>query len=74
MDAADIRMLYDYNCMRVQERTSPTAPLVEDALPDLEAIHQRWREEEAAMRAFLATLARERLQEIVQYQNTRGAP
>jgi uncharacterized damage-inducible protein DinB len=60
--------------MRVQERQSPTFLLAENSFEDMQAIGRRWDEEEAAMRAFLATLDHERLQEIVAYQTTQGAP
>lgn len=58
--------------MRVAERVSPTVLLAADAVPDLEALHRRWRQEEEAMRAFLATLDSERLDEVVAYETTSG--
>jgi uncharacterized damage-inducible protein DinB len=60
--------------MRVHERKSPTALLTGDEFADLAALRRRWGEEEEAMRAFLAELKSERLQEVVEYRNTRGAP
>ncbi len=60
--------------MRCQERISPTEALPEEEFEDLEAIQKRWREEEVAMRAFLSTLDSEQLQEVVEYQNTKGVP
>lgn len=60
--------------MRVHERQSPTFLLAENSFEDMQAIGRRWDEEEAAMRAFLATLDDERLQEIVVYETTQGAP
>jgi uncharacterized damage-inducible protein DinB len=52
--------------------TSPMENLREVVLPTLEALRERWREEERQMRAFLATLGEEEVQRVVQYTNTRG--
>jgi uncharacterized damage-inducible protein DinB len=60
--------------VRVHERQSPTFLLAENSFEDMQAVGQRWAEEEAAMHAFLATLDHERLQEIVAYQTTQGGP
>jgi uncharacterized damage-inducible protein DinB len=52
--------------------TSPMENLREEDLPTLEALRERWREEERQMRAFLATLGEEEVQRVVRYTNTRG--
>ena len=60
--------------MRVHERQSPTFLLAESSFEDLHAMARRWAAEETAMRAFLATLDHDRLQEIVAYQTAQGSP
>ncbi len=46
--------------------------LTEKDLPTLAGIEQRWREEEAAMRAYLASMSDETLVDIFRYTNARG--
>jgi uncharacterized damage-inducible protein DinB len=58
--------------MRCAERVSPTAMLTEADLPSLEAIETRWIEEANAMRAYLATLDDDDLNQPVRYARTGG--
>ncbi len=46
--------------------------LTEKDLPALADIEQRWQEEEAAMRAYLASMSDEALVDIFRYTNARG--
>jgi uncharacterized damage-inducible protein DinB len=58
--------------MRFAEGVSPTALLVEDDFPTVEALSSRWQREEEAMRAFLATLKDDGLNRVVRYHSTKG--
>jgi len=60
--------------MRCQERVSPTGPLAEADYPTLEVLTERWQEEEARMRGYLAALTDEALQETMRYRTTQGVP
>jgi uncharacterized damage-inducible protein DinB len=60
--------------LRCQEGISPTALLTEAELPTLEAVLARWRAEERAMRAYVASLTDDALLRIVQYKNLKGVP
>jgi uncharacterized damage-inducible protein DinB len=59
---------------RVQEGISPAAILSQDQFPTLELLQERWTEEEALMRDFLAGLRDAELGRVVEYQNTAGQP
>ncbi len=60
--------------LRCQGDISPSALLSETGFPTLEALRARWREEEQAMRAYLASLADGNLQQSVKYKSTKGVP
>jgi uncharacterized damage-inducible protein DinB len=53
-----------------RSRWQGTSPV--ENLPTLEALPERWREEERQMRWFLAELGEEEVQRVVRYTNTRG--
>ncbi len=48
--------------------------LTEDELPTLQSVQERWREEEAGMRGYLATLTDRSLGEVVRYTTPEGNP
>lgn len=52
--------------------SSPSGLLLEDDFPDLESLAQRSREEEKAMRSYLAGLTDEDLTSIIRYTRTEG--
>lgn len=54
------------------EGSSPRGLLSEDDFPDLESLTRRSREEEKAMRSYLAGLADEDLTSIIRYSRTEG--
>jgi uncharacterized damage-inducible protein DinB len=58
--------------MRCQEGVSPTALPDRGQFTTLEVLRGRWQEEEAAMRAYLASLSDDDLQRAVEYKSTRG--
>ncbi|MEX1020130.1 MAG: DinB family protein [Litorilinea sp.] len=58
--------------VRCQEGISPRAFLNPADFADMAALLARWREEEAALRAFLEDLPAGEVTQIVQYSNTRG--
>ncbi|HZY40843.1 MAG TPA: DinB family protein, partial [Anaerolineae bacterium] len=60
--------------LRCQSGISPTALPAESDFPALDALHTRWAEEEAAMRAFLSTLTDAQLAQPIRYTTTRGVP
>ncbi len=60
--------------MRCQQGLSPAAVPGEREFPSLEALVERWNEEEKAMRAFLESLDAEKLEQPVRYQTTKGVP
>ncbi len=60
--------------LRCQEGISPTPMLSEAEFPTAEALRARWREEEQAMRSYLASLADDDLTQPVKYKTTRGVP
>lgn len=60
--------------LRCQKGESPTAMLSEDEFPTLAALRDRWREEESAMRGFLAGLHDDDLLRTVPYRSTAGTP
>lgn len=49
------------------------AELTQDELPTLQTAQERWREEEASMRGYLATLTDEGLGEVVRYTTPEGS-
>lgn len=53
---------------------SPTAMLREADFPTLDVIRTRWHAEEQPMRAFLANLHDGDLDQVLDYQSTRGKP
>lgn len=57
---------------RCQEGISPARMLDRDQFSTLEVLEQRWSQEEAAMRAFLAGLDEAQLHSAIHYKNTRG--
>lgn len=54
------------------EGRTPEAPLASGALATLDAIEDRWREEQAALRAFTASLVDSDLQRTVRYRTLKG--
>lgn len=57
---------------RCQEGVSPAALLDPKQFTTLEVLQQRWAQEEAAMRGFIAQLDETQLHAPVHYKNTRG--
>ncbi len=53
---------------------SPTSMLTVEDVPTLAAIRERWREESAARRAFIAGLTQADLDGTIHYKTTRGQP
>ncbi|HMA34118.1 MAG TPA: DinB family protein [Chloroflexia bacterium] len=53
---------------------SPTTLLAEEEFPSLAGLTERWRDEEAAMRAFLHQLQDAEVQGPVRYMTTQGTP
>jgi uncharacterized damage-inducible protein DinB len=60
--------------LRCQSGISPTALPAENDFPTLDALQSRWAEEEAAMRAFIASLTDDQLVRSVEYKTTKGVP
>jgi uncharacterized damage-inducible protein DinB len=60
--------------LRCEGGFSPPARLPDIMFPDPASLHQRWQEEESAMRHYLATLDKEHLQGVVRYKTTKGEP
>mgnify|MGYP000105994491 CR=1 FL=1 len=56
------------------EGNSPTNRLKPDEFPSFEALHKRWLEEEQLLMAFVDSLTDARLDEVIQYKNTKGVP
>ncbi|GAC1427597.1 MAG: hypothetical protein NVSMB65_00370 [Chloroflexota bacterium] len=59
---------------RCRDGLSPTAMLTETDCPTLEALQQRWRDEERVMRAYLESLSDEALGQAVSYSTSKGVP
>jgi len=59
---------------RCQERFSPTAMLVEADYPTFDDLIALWQQEEATMRAYIASLTEADLQERIHYRDSRGNP
>jgi uncharacterized damage-inducible protein DinB len=60
--------------LRFQEGISLTALPAEDEFPDVATLQARWTAEEAAMRAYVASLTDTALEQSFRYQNTQGIP
>ena len=60
--------------LRCQSGISPAALPAESDFPTLDILHIRWSEEEAAMRAFIASLTDEQLSSAIDYTTTKGVP
>jgi uncharacterized damage-inducible protein DinB len=60
--------------LRCQEGVSPTTLLNESEFPTLEALRQRWAEEEKAMRRYLDRVTNAALHQPLGYATTKGAP
>ncbi|NJP07468.1 MAG: hypothetical protein HC837_18510 [Chloroflexaceae bacterium] len=58
--------------MRCQEGISPSRMLKDADFATLDALQQRWQQEEERMRQFVASLTADDLQRNVMYTNTRG--
>ena len=58
--------------LRCQEQTNPTALRAESEFPTLGSLRSRWAEEERAMRAYVASLTDEALNQRIQYRTTKG--
>ena len=58
--------------MRCQERVSPSAMLDVEDFPTLVDLRTRWQAEEQALRAYIASLTNEDLNETIQYTSTEG--
>lgn len=58
--------------MRCQERVSPTAMLNARDFPTLADLRTRWQAEEEALRAYVANLTNEDLNETIHYTSTEG--
>lgn len=56
------------------EGTSPTVRLKPDDFPTFDSLRARWLEEEKLLMVFVESLSDEKLNEVVQYKNTRGVP
>ncbi len=60
--------------LRCQEMVSPPAMLAEQDFPDLAALRDRWKQEEGAMRSYLANLQDDDLVKPIEYTTTIGVP
>jgi uncharacterized damage-inducible protein DinB len=56
------------------EGTSPVTRLKPEEFPTLDALLQRWQEEERKLMEFVAAVTDDRLAAPFQYKNTRGVP
>ena len=59
---------------RCQEGLSPTTLLDSQAFPTVDDLAARWKQEEIAMRAYLASLSEADLQRTIYYKSTKGQP
>jgi uncharacterized damage-inducible protein DinB len=53
---------------------SPTIRLKPEDFPTIESLQARWLEEEKLLMAFVESLTDHRLNEVIQYKNTKGVP
>jgi uncharacterized damage-inducible protein DinB len=60
--------------LRCQQGISPRAMLSEDELPTLDLLRRRWKDEEHAMRTYLASLTDDLLLQPLKYTTTQGVP
>ena len=58
--------------LRCQEGISPPALLSEADFPTLEALRERWRDEDSFLRGYLESLSDDSLSQSVGYRNTKG--
>jgi uncharacterized damage-inducible protein DinB len=56
------------------EGSSPTVRLKPEEFPTIESLRRRWLEEEKLLMAFIESLTDDRLNEAIQYKNTKGVP
>lgn len=55
------------------EGTSPTTRLKPDDFPTFESLRARWLQEETLLMSFVESLTDEKLEQAIQYRNTKGA-
>lgn len=60
--------------LRCQSGLSSAALPAENDFPTLDILRARWSDEEAAMRAFIASLTDEQLSSAIDYTTTKGVP
>ncbi|MBI3359876.1 MAG: DinB family protein [Chloroflexi bacterium] len=58
--------------LRCQEGLSPSSLPAASEFPTIESLRSRWRDEEQAMRGYLAGLTDDRLNGVVRYTTTKG--
>ncbi len=58
---------------RIQERVSPSKPLIPDDFPTLAVLNTQWEEENGKMQAYLAGLSEADLEQTVHYRRTDGS-
>jgi uncharacterized damage-inducible protein DinB len=56
------------------EGSSPTYRIKPDEFPTFDSFRSRWASEEASLMNFVENLTDEKLNEVIQYKNTRGVP
>lgn len=56
------------------EGNSPTVRLKPEEFPTIESLRRRWLEEEKSLMAFVESLTDDRLNDVIQYNNTKGVP
>lgn len=56
------------------EGTSPTVRLKPEDFPTFDSLRARWLEEEKLLMEFVDGLTDEKLNEVIQYKNTKGVP
>jgi uncharacterized damage-inducible protein DinB len=62
----------EYGWRMLCQHTTLTPDMAEADFPTLDVLEQRWHEEEAAMRAYLASLQDDGLANVVRYTTDRG--
>lgn len=58
--------------LRCQLGTSPAALPTDHDFPTLDVLRARWGEEQAAMKAFIASVTDEQLSQTIEYKTTKG--